>query len=122
MKHLPFIRSLMEFNKRVLSQGSIENPIYDMNDLQQKLFFNQVFMGNTHEMFQRYPDSNIMEDYVELLNEYITNVSKVIHTMTTIRRDIRIGYKSTIESRLMIEGFMSRSEEHTSEHQSLGHI
>lgn len=107
MKHLPFIRSLMEFNKRVLSQGSIENPIYDMNDLQQKLFFNQVFMGNTHEMFQRYPDSNIMEDYVELLNEYITNVSKVINTMTSIRRDIRIGYKSTFESRLIIEGFMS---------------
>lgn len=106
MKHLPFVRSLMEFNKRVLSQGSLEDQSYDMEKLHQKLFFNQVFMGNTHEMFQRYPDPNIMDDYIESLNEYISNVSKIINWMCHLTNDIRMGTESTFESRLMIEDFM----------------
>lgn len=106
MKHLPFVRSLMEFNKRVLSQGSLEDQSYDMEKLHQKLFFNQVFMGNTHEMFQRYPDPNIMDDYIESLNEYISNVSNIINWMCHLTNDIRMGTESTFESRLMIEDFM----------------
>lgn len=106
MKHLPFVRSLMEFNKRVLRQGSLEDQSYDMEKLHQKLFFNQVFMGNTHEMFQRYPDPNIMDDYIESLNEYISNVSNIINWMCHLTNDIRMGTESTFESRLMIEDFM----------------
>lgn len=107
MKELPFVRSLMEFNKRVLSQGSLhENNASTMLDLKERLFFNQVFISNTHEMFQRYPNPDIMDDYVESLNNYIVNIVGIINRMMRIRRDVRIGMESTFESRLMIEGFM----------------
>jgi len=94
----------MEFNKRVLWQGSFQEGVScGVNDLQEKLFFNQVFMGNTHEVFQRYPSPDIVDDYIESLNGYIWNVGTILNLLMKLRKDVKIGSASTFESRLASE-------------------
>ena len=105
MKRVTFIRSLMEFNKRVLCQGMIDNVSkYTMSDLKQKLFFNKVFINNTQEMFQKHNMNSIMDEYIDELRQYINNVNAIISRLTKENDNIRISREDSFERRLSIEG------------------
>ncbi len=81
-----FVDSLMAFNERVLSQGDIPSYTNKLTaaDLKQILFFNGVFIGNTTEMFQKHNMYPYTDDYVDLLNRYIRNVSGVMCLISSI--------------------------------------
>lgn len=104
MQTVSFIRSLMEFNKRVLYQGTMHpGSSYSMTDLKQKLFFNKVFLSNTREMFQKYNTMPIISDYIESLGTYIRNISMIIRHITTLKPRICIRTDDSFEKRLMAE-------------------
>lgn len=105
MRQIPFIKSLMEFDKRVLWQGNISSEKkYAINELKDKLFFNKIFMSNTQEIFQKYNTSPIIEDYIEGVTQYISNVNKIIAAITKEKDSIRISREDSFERRLSIEG------------------
>lgn len=108
MQTMPFIRSLMEFNKRVLYQGMVSpNKRYTMQDLKSKLFFNTVFLNNMQEVFQRYDPSIIIDDYIEYLGLYTKNVSSIINRISVIKTNVKITNDDSFEKRLAIETSMN---------------
>lgn len=105
MKQISFIKSLMEFNKRVLYQGKISyKNKYSLNELNNKLFFNKVFINNTQEMFQKFDIRPIVDDYIEELSQYISNINNIIKLITEEKNNIRISRENSFERRLSIEG------------------
>lgn len=104
MNKMAFIRCLMEFNKRVLYQGDIDSKKnYTLEELKKRLFFNDVFINNTQEIFQRHDASIIIDDYVEYLGTYVKNLSLIMNKMVIIKRDIEMSKESTFEKRLVME-------------------
>lgn len=78
MQKISFIKSLMEFQKRVLYQGMIDsNETYTLEQLKQILFFNKVFINNTNEMFQKYKMKLVMDEFVECLEMYTRNIALI---------------------------------------------
>lgn len=108
MQTISFIRSLMEFNKRVLYQGTIyPNKNYTIQDLKDKLFFNSVFISNMQEMFQKYDIHLIVDDYIECVGIYTSNVSNVIRKAAETKGNICITTKNSFEKRLTVEKIVS---------------
>lgn len=97
-----YVRSLMEFNIRVLSQGDIPVNKKSINagDLKQLLFFNSVFIGNTTEMYQRHDMTGFHNEYVEALNRYIHNVSWIINAFNEMYPDTCMSMEADFEGRL----------------------
>lgn len=107
MQTISFIRSLMEFNKRVLYQGTMQaGKTYNMADLKSKLFFNSVFINNMQEMFQRYDTSAIVDDYIESMGVYVANVSSIIKHTSTLKSKIHITREDSFERRIATEKLM----------------
>lgn len=105
MKQVSFIKSLMEFNKRILYQGKIvPDKRYTINDLKDKIFFNKIFISNTQEMFQKYDIRTIVDDYIDELNQYISNINSIISTIGSEKNNIVISRDDSFERRLAIEG------------------
>ena len=67
-----FVKSLLEFNERVLYYG---DPRHNKVD---PLFFNQIFMSNTDEMFEKYDMSSVMDEYLSDLHQCINNIGMII--------------------------------------------
>lgn len=107
MQKISFIKSLMEFQKRVLFQGTVdENKIYTMEQLKELLFFNKIFISNAMEMFQRYDTSEIVDDYIDCLGDYVNNIELIIfHIMK--KGNIIISNEDIFEKRLLIEKELS---------------
>jgi len=103
MYHISFIKSLMEFDKRVLYQGTPRNGIvYDMKSLKEILFFNEVFMSNTNEIFEKHRTTEILDDYVKCLNKYISNVSMIIQHAISVKRELFFTRQDSFERRFAI--------------------
>lgn len=85
MSVIPYAESLIEFNRRVLSQGNIPYDTKSLSpaDVKQILFFNDVFKSNMIEMFQKFNMGPYVNKYVDLLNQYIRNLSGVICITST---------------------------------------
>jgi len=108
MKQISFIKSLMQFNKRVLFQGSIKkNHKYTFAELKNKLFFNKVFISNMQEMFQKYDVKSIIPEYTEELSQYISNINDIIIAMYDEKNFIKFSRENSFERRLSIEGTIS---------------
>lgn len=86
MNILDPVISLMNFNKRVLAQGTIQDlsSVKNVNDLKDQLFFNSVFLSNMDEMFQKYNMSDHEEKYEQLIRRYVQNVNFLISRYTEI--------------------------------------
>ena len=70
MNKISFIRSLVEFNKRVLYAGNMHsNRKYNIEEINNKIFYNKIFLSNTKEMFEKYDMNPIIDDYIELLDK-----------------------------------------------------
>lgn len=109
MARISFVNSLMEFQRRVLTQGHIdENGTYDIEDLKQLLFFNKVFIGNTTEMYQKHNMNGLVDEYNEYLSVYNANVNIIISKLEEIL-DIQIsGHEYTsFEKRLDLDKMLS---------------
>lgn len=104
MQTISFIRSLMEFNKRVLYQGLLyRGKSYNMEDLKNKLFFNSVFISNMQEMFQKYDTSPIVDDYIDSMGTYMSNVSSIIRHASVLNPKIRITRDDCFERRIAVD-------------------
>lgn len=105
MKQVSFIKSLMEFNRRVLYQGKVfQGTKYSVDDLNNKLFFNKVFISNMQEMFQKFNTSPIIDDYIDELGQYIGNINGIIAAITSEKDSVKISREDSFERRLSIEG------------------
>lgn len=108
MQKISFIKSLMEFQKRVLTQGSINlDDNYSLEELKQILFFNQVFINNTDEMFQKFNMNEVIDDYSEYLQEYSSNMNIIkehiqYNTNSKIYNIFNVN-NSTFEKRLELD-------------------
>lgn len=97
-----YVNSLMQFNRRVLANGDIPKDITGITaeDLKELLFFNQVFLSNTEEMFQKYSMRDSREECVDLLNHYIYNIINIIGIMQMIHPDVELISSDTFRRRL----------------------
>ena len=103
MKRIKFIRSLMNFNMRVLAQGTPNpNKTYTPKELKRMMFFNSVFMSNTNEMFEKYNTLSIIDTYVEALTKYISNVAWIIKSLITSVDGISFTRLDSFERRFAI--------------------
>lgn len=79
MGRTTFTRSLMEFNSRVLTQGTPQEKIqYTAADINELLFFNRVFLTNTEEMFTKHDTDAILDEYADLVRSYIDNIKNIV--------------------------------------------
>lgn len=84
MKKVSFEESLLAFNYRVLSNGISEGEINDIETLKDQLFFNQIFMSNTDEMFEKYSMVNLIEDYVDYIRIIFSNMNNILANLMSI--------------------------------------
>lgn len=72
-------RSLMEFNSRVLAQGTPDpDEVYDTAGLCKLLFFNRVFLTNTEEMFRKHDVKVVLDDYNDSISQYLSNIKHIV--------------------------------------------
>lgn len=92
VKRTTFVKSIMSFNQRVLYNGNI-NPgkIYTIDELNRKLFFNEIFIENMQEIFQRHNCNDIKEDYLETLNDYVKNIFMIINELKKMNSLIELN-------------------------------
>lgn len=84
MKRISAIKSLLMFNERILSESKLENKYYDINEIKEKLFFNQIFINNMMELFMKYKYKKIFKiknQYVKDLSLYSKNIKDIINYM-----------------------------------------
>lgn len=87
-------RSLMEFNSRVLAQGTpVSYKANTPEELKKLLFFNRIFLTNSEEMFQRHNVERVIEDYNEEIITYLNNVHNIVYfyCRTWLGESVRIG-------------------------------
>lgn len=83
MNKIPFIKSLMSFNLRVLNNGK-HTRTNDIEELQRQFFFNKIFMSNTDEMFEKYNMIEIMDVYIQALGRMIQNVGGILSNIKSV--------------------------------------
>ena len=93
---ISFVKSLIQFDRRVLNQGVLNNSNYSAEELDNKLFFNNVFISNTDEIFERHNCSEILSDYVECLREYKKNINMIKRHIFEIDKSIKVGNDVTL--------------------------
>ena len=84
MKHKSFEASLMEFNFRVLTNGDSSDYTDDTAVLLNRLFFNQIFLSNTDEMFEKYSMINMVDVYTRTMTMAYKNISNIIKNLMDI--------------------------------------
>ena len=88
---MKFIESLMEFQRRVLFQARADS-------IKDKLFFTNIFMSNTNEMFQKYDMTPVMNNYIDMVGECIHNYEQVLSGLNE-KEEICIDKEDSFESR-----------------------
>jgi len=69
----------MQFNKRLLDQGFVDpDKSYSLKELYNLFFFNRIFLSNMEEVFEKYDTLPIVEDYIEGIKSYATNMNFII--------------------------------------------
>ena len=104
MKHrVSYLYSLMQFNKRVLGQGFVDpDKKYSIEDLKKLLFFNKIFLSNMEEVFEKYDTFSIIDDYIECIKQYASNINLIINKFMKITPCI-ITNKDSFEKRFATE-------------------
>lgn len=104
MPNVNYVNSLMEFNRRVLHTGDLpkDTSILTPEDLKQYLFFNEIFLSNCHEMFQKYDMTHLKEEFEDFLNTYNRNVFLIMNLMCAKYTDINFDNGDSFALRLEI--------------------
>lgn len=84
MKLKSFETSLMEFNARVLTNGDSSNFTKDPTILLNRLFFNQIFLSNTDEMFEKYSMVDMVDTYIKNMEVVYRNIGNIIKNLMDI--------------------------------------
>ena len=74
---MEFIERLMGFQRRVLYQARKASA-------KDALFFTNIFMSNTNEMFQKYDMSTVMDEYIGLVGECQYNYERIIKDLNKV--------------------------------------
>lgn len=99
---ISFSRSLLEFNKRVLYAGNIEpDKTYIIEELDDKLFYNKIFISNTKEMFEKYDMHSLLDGYECLLKKYEVNMAAICNALNRLDKSI-VTDQDSFERRLQI--------------------
>lgn len=107
MQRMSLIKSVMLFNERVLHNGNLHSDeVYTMEELKSKIFFNKIFIENMQEVFQKHSCNEIINDYVNSLNQYIQNIYTIIDKIEEMDPSIQIDREDSFERRLTIEKMM----------------
>lgn len=83
MKRTTFMKSLMAFNQRVLSQGKPKR-YSTVEELREALFFNNVALSNCDEIFEKYDGREILYLYHELLKTRHEQIIEIISMLDKI--------------------------------------
>jgi hypothetical protein len=104
VKKMDYVQSLTMFNERVLSLGHVDQSVpYTMEDLKNKLFFNQAFINNMQELFQKHSYMEIVDDYINGLTQYIQNINMIIKRMGVIDPSVIFQRSDSFERRLITD-------------------
>jgi len=106
----------MMFNERVLSLGKLRSETDNIGDLNNIMFYNNIFISNTLEIFDKYEccDSS-MEIYYQLCEEYLKNLLYVRDSLISInlisREQDRLAFEELerIEGTIVNEGIVERN-------------
>ncbi len=100
MANNTFIQNLMKFNLRVLDNGT---PDLDatMEDLKNKLFFNQIFVSNTDEMFSKYSMSKLHNTYISAMKHVYSNINRIILRFSMLT-NIHLSENDSFERRYLM--------------------
>lgn len=101
MKLKTFEQSLLEFDSRVLSNGTSVGDIRDIEILQRQLFFNQIFVSNTDEMFEKYTMNDLIPLYTKNMKSMYSNVANIIQNLMNIGH-INFTREDSFEKRFTI--------------------
>ena len=93
MKRVSFIRSHFQFQQRVLFNGRMRYGC-SLREVEEKLFFNQIFINNMREMFLKYSCDEIIEEFYDNLKEYVHNIELIIDRLNDLIEDISIQKSS----------------------------
>lgn len=108
MKQISFIQSLVEFNRRVLYQGTPDKDRkYSMTEIENLLFFNEVFLSNMKEIFSKYNTKDILEKYVDLLSQYISNIKFIKNLVSMLNPGLVFDKDDSFERRFAMESTLS---------------
>lgn len=107
---IPFINSLMAFNKRVLYNGNIDaDKMYKMEELKERINFNSIFMNNVDEMFSKYDCTTVINEYIDLLRQYVRNMCNTISCTRKVDPTVVISKKDSFERRLITYNHVSNN-------------
>ena len=94
MKYISRVKSLINFNERVLFEGKVTKKLYSTKDLYNKLFFNSIFISNMEEVFMKYTEDDIniiKNNYLNDLKIYNNNIKSIIKYLeTTLNTQINL--------------------------------
>ena len=104
MRHrVSYLYSLMQFNRRVLGQGIVDpDRKYSIDELKHLLFFNRIFLSNMEEVFEKYDTLPIIEDYIECIKIYASNVKLIINKFVNVANCLILN-KDSFEKRFATE-------------------
>ena len=97
---ISFVRSLMDFQERVLAQGTPNKQKYSFKELKELIFFNKILISNCNEMYEKYNMDPYMETYVKLLAVYENNIHQIKEFLDKLGVDINSDYD--FEQRLLM--------------------
>lgn len=112
MKRINYVSSLMNFQERVLTQGIVRKSQSTLEELESDLFFNNIFISNMDEMFEKHDCSIIINRYSEAIKVYINNIKNIINKITEINPKININKKDSFERRFEAECRLSGNISH----------
>lgn len=93
--------SLMAFDLRVLDNGRCDDNS-SIEALKDKLFFNQIFVSNTDEMFEKYPMSDMMDTYLTGMRQVFNNVEAIVKRLQSIS-GLELSRQDSFERRYVIQ-------------------
>ena len=93
--------SLMAFDLRVLDNGRCSSTA-TLEELKDKLFFNQIYVSNTDEMFEKYPMFDLKDTYVSGMQQVLNNVQAIVDRLQRIT-GLELSRKDSFERRYVIE-------------------
>lgn len=96
-----FENSLLEFNERVLYNGHLFADTSSMEVLKNKLFFNQIFVSNTDEMFEKYNMNKLVRNYLKDMSQVNRNILTILRNVMRAA-DIEFTREDSFERRFAI--------------------
>ena len=108
ISYMSNVDGLIKFQERVLSKGKLNCETVSLEEVQDWFDFNQIFLNNVDEMFEKYDCTQIADEYVQLLREYNANIDEIITRMGKLIPKSFNLHDTNSDKRLMTEKMLHR--------------